>query len=119
MVGAVSLPSVAARCGYSEWVNAPDVVCFSGQDWWYHNRAHSDFQLMLRVAEVRRVLLVNSIGMRLPIPGRSSQPFRRLVRKAASMLRGLRQPVEGLPGFTVFTPFLLPFYDNGIGRAHV
>jgi glycosyltransferase involved in cell wall biosynthesis len=117
MVGAVSLPSVAARCGYSEWVNAPDVVCFSGQDWWYHNRAHSDFQLMLRVAEVRRVLLVNSIGMRLPVPGRSSQPFRRMARKAASMLRGLRQPVEGLPGFTVFTPFLLPFYGNDRLRA--
>ena len=49
-------------------------MCFSGQDWWCHNRAHSDFQLMLRVARDRPVLLVNSIGMRVPTPGTDHQP---------------------------------------------
>ena len=98
-------------------MNAPDVVCFSGQDWWYHNRAHSDFQLMQRVAQDRRVLLVNSIGMRMPAPGRSTKPFRRIARKALSMLRGARKPVDGLPGFTVFTPMLLPFYGSDRMRA--
>ena len=36
--------AVAAAAGRDSW------VCFSGQDWWCHNRAHSDFQLMTRVA---------------------------------------------------------------------
>ena len=30
-----------------------DYVCFSGQDFWYHNRAHSDIQLMRNVAASR------------------------------------------------------------------
>ncbi|MGK0204497.1 MAG: hypothetical protein ACI9S9_003582, partial [Planctomycetota bacterium] len=43
-----------------------DIIIFCGQDWWYHSRAHSDFQLMTRAAKQRKVLLVNSIGMRMP-----------------------------------------------------
>ena len=35
----------------------PGWICFSGQDWWYHNRAHSDFQLMRRVAEYLRFVI--------------------------------------------------------------
>src|SRR6478672_11715411 len=61
-----------------------DFVCFAGQDWWYHNHAHSDVQLMRRVAEERKVLLVNSIGLRMPVPGRSTQVLRRLGRKLRS-----------------------------------
>jgi glycosyltransferase involved in cell wall biosynthesis len=91
-------------------------VCFAGQDWWYHNRAHSDFQLMTRVARSRDVLLVNSIGMRMPLPGRSSRFLRRLVRKAASMARSVRAPVPELPRFHVFTPLLLPLYGTAWAR---
>ena len=29
----------------------PGVICFAAQDWWYHNRAHSEVQLMLRIGE--------------------------------------------------------------------
>ena len=93
------------------------VLCFSAQDWWYFNRAHSDFQLMLRVAERRPVLLVNSIGMRMPLPGRSTMPWRRVLRKAASVARLARRPVPGLPGFHVVTPLFLPAYGSRLGRA--
>ncbi len=92
-------------------------VCFSAQDWWYHNQAHSDFQLMRGVAEHRNVLFVNSMTMRMPLPGRSTQPFRRILRKARSMARLLRRPVPELPRFAVFTPLLLPFYGSGLVRA--
>ncbi len=92
-------------------------VCFSAQDWWYHNRAHSDFQLMRRVAEARPVLLVNSIAMRMPLPGRSTKPLRRIIRKARSMAKRLQQPVPELPGFHVLTPVLLPLYGSAAGRA--
>jgi GT2 family glycosyltransferase/glycosyltransferase involved in cell wall biosynthesis len=95
----------------------PGYVCFSAQDWWYHNRAHSDFQLMRRVAEDRTVLFVNSIGMRMPLPGRSPGAVRRIVRKAASMARRLQAPLPEVPGFHVLTPVLLPFYGSRLGRT--
>lgn len=91
-------------------------VCFAGQDWWYHNRAHSDVQLMLRMARQRRVLLVNSIGMRMPLPGRSTQPLRRIARKAASVAKLLRRPVPELPDFHVMTPLVVPFYGSPVAR---
>lgn len=89
-----------------------DVICFAAQDWWYHNRAHSDVQLMRRVAEHRKVLLVNSIGLRMPLPGRSSQVWRRLGRKLRSLARSARRPDPGRPDFIVYTPLVLPFYSS-------
>ncbi|MFK7743004.1 MAG: hypothetical protein AB8H80_22010 [Planctomycetota bacterium] len=94
-----------------------DVVIFCGQDWWYHNRAHSDFQLMTRAGKHRRVLLVNSIGMRMPMPGRSPLPFRRIYRKLKSMMRHVRKPLPDAPEFTVMTPVLLPLYGSEKARA--
>ncbi len=102
--------SLGRRSRQDGTVGGSGYVCFSAQDWWYHNRAHSDFQLMRRLARHRPVLFVNSIGMRMPLPGRSPGSLRRLARKAASMARGLRQPVADLPGFHVLTPVLFPFY---------
>jgi len=95
----------------------PGWICFSGQDWWYHNRAHSDFQLLRRVAEQRRVLFVNSIGMRMPMPGRSPQFARRILRKAKSVGRFVKQPLAELPNFHVMTPVILPFYGSRTMRA--
>ena len=97
--------------------SSPDILCFCGQDWWYHNRAHSDFQLMTRAAKHRKVLLVNSIGMRMPMPGRSPLPFRRIWRKLKSMLRHTRRPLDSTPDFTVMTPVLFPFYGSEKARA--
>ncbi len=91
-------------------------LCFAGQDWWYHNRAHSDFQLMTRIARTRDVLLVNSIAMRMPLPGRSTQFLRRIARKAASIARALQTPLPELPRFHVFTPLLLPLYGTPWAR---
>lgn len=95
----------------------PDYVCFSAQDWWYHNRAHSDFQLLTRVARQRKVLLVNSIGLRMPLPGRSTQFLRRILRKAGSVARLVRRPLPDVPGFHVMTPLPFPFYAKRWQRA--
>jgi glycosyltransferase involved in cell wall biosynthesis len=97
-------------------VSTPSYVCFSAQDWWYFNHAHSDFQLMLRIAETRKVLFVNSITLRMPLPGRSSHFVRRLVRKARSMTKRLSHPEPDLPHFAVFTPLVLPLYGSERAR---
>lgn len=110
--------SRAARAGAAEALRhtgRPDgFVWFAAQDWWYHNRAHSDFQLMQQVARTRPVLLVNSLGLRLPTPGRSTNPARRIARKLRSMLKLVRRPVPGLPGYHVMTPIMLPVYGSGL-----
>ncbi|GGU70828.1 glycosyltransferase [Lentzea flava] len=90
----------------------PSYLCFSAQDWWYHNRAHSDFQLLRRVAKHRKVLLVNSIGLRMPSPGKSTQFLRRILRKAKSVAMLVRRPIPETPNFYVMTPAPLPFYGK-------
>ncbi|MFB9674798.1 glycosyltransferase [Streptosporangium vulgare] len=95
---------------------SPGYVCFSAQDWWYHNRAHSDFQLMRSVAAHRKVLVVNSIGMRMPMPGRSTQVLRRVGRKLRSVAMLVRRPLRELPGFYVMSPLPLPFYGSPLAR---
>ena len=55
---------------------------------------------MRRVARTRPVLFVNSIGLRMPLPGRTSQPLQRILRKARNTLRFLSRPIPDLPDFT-------------------
>ncbi|MGZ7013049.1 MAG: glycosyltransferase [Acidimicrobiales bacterium] len=94
----------------------PGWICFSAQDWWYHNQAHSDFQLLRRVGQRRPVLLVNSIGLRVPLPGRSTQPLRRIGRKLQSVARRTTRPDPSNPGFHVMTPLPFPSYGSPTAR---
>jgi len=91
-------------------------VCFAGQDWWYHSRAHSDVQLMLEMSRTRKVLLVNSIGLRMPTRNNTTKPTARVLRKLRSMARPLQRPVPGNPNFYVMSPIALPIYGNRAGR---
>jgi glycosyltransferase involved in cell wall biosynthesis len=95
---------------------ATGYVCFSAQDFWYHNRAHSDIQLMRNVAVARRVLFVNSIGMRMPMPGRSTKPLRRIWRKIKSTAKLVRRPIPELLNFYVMTPLTIPLYGSPLAR---
>lgn len=97
--------------------DGPAYVCFAAQDWWYHNTAHSDFQLMRSAAESRTVLVVNSIGMRMPTPGKSTQVTRRVLRKLRSVAKLVRRPLPELPNFHVMSPLPLPFYGSPVTRA--
>jgi len=86
-------------------------LCFGGEDWWYHNRGHVDMQLMRRFAQRGTTLYVNSIVMQKPrfvrgTGGGKSLP-QKLVRKAWSMLRGLRRTEAG---FWVYSPLFLPVH---------
>jgi glycosyltransferase involved in cell wall biosynthesis len=91
-------------------------VCLAGVDWWHDSPAHSEVQLMRRLARDRPVLFVNSIGLRVPALGRSPRSGRRIVRKVRNTLRLLRTPDPALPGFSVLSPVVLPFYGEGPGR---
>jgi GT2 family glycosyltransferase len=92
----------------------PGVVIFSAQDYWYHNRAHSDVQLARGVAATRPVLLVNSIGMRMPTSNNTTDPLRRIARKLRSTAKSLTTP-EG-PNLYVLSPLSIPMYGSERGR---
>lgn len=81
------------------------IICIGGEDWWYHNRGHFDFQVMRRLAEQWPVLFVNSLGVRMPSPAEGSRFLSRIGRKLKSLGRGLTR-VENR--FFVFSPLSMP-----------
>jgi hypothetical protein len=89
---------------------ADGVVCFAGVDWWYHNRGHSECQILTRIARSKKVLWVNSIGMRMPRGGSSEIAWTRYLRKARSLLRGMRRDPKS--GMYVLSPWFVPNYSE-------
>jgi glycosyltransferase involved in cell wall biosynthesis len=87
--------------------DAMDFVCFGGEDWWYHNRGHTDMQLMRRFARMGTTLYVNSIVMGKPTIGDGKKFREKVVRKAKSIFKGLEP--SGV-GFWVYSPFTLPVH---------
>jgi glycosyltransferase involved in cell wall biosynthesis len=87
--------------------DAMDFLCFGGEDWWYHNRGHTDMQLMRRFARMGTTLYVNSIVMSKPTMGDGRKFGEKVVRKAKSIFRGLEP--SGV-GFWVYSPFSLPVH---------
>jgi glycosyltransferase involved in cell wall biosynthesis len=87
------------------------IVCFAGEDWWYHH-PHSKNHLLKRYAMQNKVLFVNSITMGLPS---ISNPdfFLKIRRKLKSYMRWLRKVPEGL---WVMTPVNVPLYGSRMGR---
>lgn len=81
------------------------IICIGGEDWWYHNRGHFDFQIMRRLAKRWPVLFVNSLGVRMPSLRHDRMFAQRIARKLKSLSRGL---VEAEAGFWVFSPFSAP-----------
>jgi len=92
------------------------VVAFGGIDWWYHNRGHSECQVMTRLASEMPVLWINSIGMRAPAPGKTELPWRRYMRKLKSTLKGLRRDPES--GMWIYSPIFVPRYTDGWLRVN-
>jgi glycosyltransferase involved in cell wall biosynthesis len=102
------IKTVQTNCGLS----GESIVCFAGEDWWYHH-PHSKNHILKRLAAHNKVLFVNSITMGLPSV--SSPDFcLKIKRKLRSMMRWLRRVPEGL---YVMTPVSLPFYGSHIGRT--
>ncbi len=83
------------------------VICFGGEDWWYHNRGHYDMQMMRELSAPGGVpvMYINSIGMRLPRMGEGRMFLTRIERKLRSINRGM---VTVRPNFTVVSPTVIP-----------
>ncbi len=81
------------------------IICIGGEDWWYHNRGHFDFQIMRRLAETMPVLFVNSLAVRMPSLKEKSQFAVRIGRKMRSLARGI---VNVENKFWVFSPVSVP-----------
>ena len=83
------------------------IVCFGGEDWWYHH-PHSKYHLLKRYAGANKVLFINSITMGLPA---ISNPdfLLKVRRKLFSYMRWLRRAPEGV---WVMTPLILPFFGS-------
>jgi glycosyltransferase involved in cell wall biosynthesis len=93
-------------------LSGQSIVCFGGEDWWYHH-PHSKNHILKRLAGHNRVLFVNSITMGLPSIG-SPDFFQKIRRKLRSYLRWLRKAPEGL---WVMTPINVPLYGSPAVRA--
>jgi glycosyltransferase involved in cell wall biosynthesis len=93
-------------------LSAQSIVCFAGEDWWYHH-PHSKNHILMRLAKHNRVLFVNSITMGLPSIG-NPDFFQKIRRKLRSYLRWLRKVPEGL---WVMTPINVPLYGSPAVRA--
>ena len=90
-----------------------DVLCFGGEDWWYHNRGHADMQLMKRFSQKGTVLYVNSIIMGKPVIADKKEFTEKIVRKARSIFTGLKS--SGV-GFWVYSPVALPVHHISWAR---
>ncbi|HNC44518.1 MAG TPA: glycosyltransferase [Acidobacteriota bacterium] len=87
------------------------IICFAGEDWWYHH-PHSKNHLMKRFVRQNRVMFINSISMGLPSV-RSRDFFAKVRRKLKSYLKFVRRTPEGI---WVVTPIVLPFFSSALGR---
>ena len=91
-----------------------EVLCFGGEDWWYHNRGHTDMQLMRRFARKGTVLYVNSILMQKPNFSEGRKFVQKLKRKTKSIAAGLKRSDAG---FWVYSPVSLPLHHISWNRS--
>ena len=89
------------------------IICFAGEDWWYHHQ-HSKNHIMRRLARAgNRVVFVNSISMGLPSLA-SRDLFSKIKRKLRSYSRPVRVTEEGI---VVASPPVLPFYSSRLSQT--
>lgn len=88
------------------------IICFAGEDWWYHH-PHSKNHILKRLAKQNKVLFINSLTMGLP-SAKNPDFFLKIWRKLKSYMRWLRKVPEGL---YVLTPISIPLYGSRVGRT--
>ena len=92
-----------------------NIICFAGEDWWFHN-PHSNLHLMKAWSAKNRILFVNSPGIRMPDFKGDKFAYKRVFSKLKSLMRFVRQ---AQPNIWVFTPFAIPMvprFQTAIAR---
>jgi len=84
------------------------ILCFGGEDWWYHNQAHFDMQIMRCMARRVPVLYVNSLGFGMPRLVERAHFVKKIARKLRSVAHPTRSP---FPSFHVTSPFSVPLWN--------
>ena len=88
------------------------IICFGGEDWWYHH-PHSKNHLMRRFARAgNKVIFVNSISMGM-VSMRHKDFLPRVTRKLRSYAKLARTTDEGI---TVVSPAVVPFFGSSAAR---
>lgn len=109
-----NIPAAAAdRIDPRHPLLAGGVLCFGGEDWWYHNRGHCDMQMMRQFARYAPVLYVNSVVMRRPNIREGAMFIKRVRRKLNSIGRGL-QRIDAR--FAVYSPITAPVHHLPFAR---
>lgn len=85
------------------------VIHFGNIDWWYHNRGHASVRMATRIAQRVPTVWINSIGMRMPIPGKTEIAWSRYWRKLKSLTRGLKRDPQS--GMYIYSPVFVPLYS--------
>jgi hypothetical protein len=85
------------------------ILWFGNVDWWYHNRGHSSVRMSIRLARRVPTVYVNSIGMRMPVPGQTEIAWKRYRRKLKSLTKGLKR--DKATGLWIFSPLFIPSYS--------
>jgi hypothetical protein len=85
------------------------VLWFGNVDWWYHNRGHASVRMAARIARRVPTVYINSIGMRMPVPGKTEIAWKRYARKLKSLAKGLRR--DEATGLWVYSPAFIPRYS--------
>ena len=101
-----------ARLASNLMLTNRSIICFGGEDWWYHH-PHSKAHLMRKFARAgNKVIFVNSISMGLPgLAHKDLLP--RIKRKLGSYSKLARQTEDGI---TVVSPASLPFFGSATAR---
>jgi glycosyltransferase involved in cell wall biosynthesis len=98
--------------GTESTLSAP-IVCFSGSDWWYHNRGLFVPQIMVRLSQITKVLYINSLGMRVPSIRTDRKALYKIGRKLTSIGKYIRKVGTSM---YVFSPISLPVSKNEMAR---
>src|SRR5438552_8986747 len=89
------------------------IICFGGEDWWYHHPHSKAHLIRLFARSVNKVIFVNSISLGLAsIKHKDLLP--RIARKLRSYAKLARTTEEGI---TVVSPAVVPFFGSAVAAA--
>jgi glycosyltransferase involved in cell wall biosynthesis len=94
-----------------------NIICFAGEDWWFHN-PHSNLHIMQSLSAENRILFVNSPGIRMPDFKKDKFAYKRVLKKLRSFARFIKKAQENIWVFTPFAIPMIPRHQKVISRLN-